>query len=135
MALVQNLEGGDQLASKKGGTPAVIGEGGQRRHHGVPALKTAIISLDPPKGDDETRLDLIVIGDLPQERPVLPEQRPATVDPGFRQDVLIVLLKGQPAFGLAAIEVDHLGHGFQLIQRRGDRRWRNPGGRRLGSQV
>ena len=107
VALVGDLQGTQQLAAEEGGPPALVGQGGQRREHGIAALALAEVRFDPPQrhhdlgGHPEAGLD------LPQQRRVqASSSRPRSIR-SVADHAAAILGEGHPALGLAPIGLDH----------------------------
>ena len=104
--MLQRLQ---QLAAEEARAPPVIGQRGERADHRRTRRRpAAVAALDAPQRHDEARL-------ARHSRP-----RPGRAARGARdtaarprsirlrgQHALIVLLEGEPALGLAAVELDH----------------------------
>ncbi len=72
----------------------------------------AVIGLQPPDGDDKTRLDAIGLGDFRKLFLVSGHHFTALVDAPVRKPLVGIAFIGQGKFGLSALELKNFGVGL-----------------------
>ena len=135
VTLVDDAQRLQQLLAEERRAPALVRQGRQRADHRKFAGEAAVVALDPPKGDDEARLDPVIGGDAVQDLVVLLHQLATARDPGWRQHLAVVVAERQPAFRLPPVALDHLGDRLDSVERSIQRRRADAFGRGLLAQL
>ena len=106
VAAVHNLQRVEQLASEESGAPRVPGERRERGERRTYPAEAAVVRLDSPDGDDDSRRDAVALGDLIEQRQIGGVGVAAASDELWRQPPGDVFLQREDDFRLRAIALD-----------------------------
>lgn len=105
--MLNDLQGGNQLAVGKGRAPSFIRQGCQGANHRLVALEVTEIALHAPNGHQGLAINAIALFDPLQDVAVLDQQCLALAYPYRGQRAIQVFPDGAGEFRLAAVGLDH----------------------------
>lgn len=107
VALLEDLQGGEQLVVGELRAAPFMRQGGQRADHAQAAGIAAEIAFHAPDGDHEASVDAIALFDGAQDIGMFGEQALAGEDPARRQCIVEVFPDRPAELRLAAVGADH----------------------------